>query len=64
MTRQLYALLLIVLEGVHFSSNRFHSADLDDCEEYFQWLDRAERTGSEFLKGEISEEEASEAICV
>ncbi|HBH94354.1 MAG TPA: hypothetical protein DDX91_01275 [Ruminococcaceae bacterium] len=32
--------------------------------EYFQWLDRAERTRSEFLKGEISEEEALEAICV
>lgn len=32
--------------------------------EYFQWLDRAERTRSEFLKGKISEEEALEAICV
>lgn len=32
--------------------------------EYFQWLDRAERTRSEFLKGEISEEEALGVICV
>lgn len=32
--------------------------------EYFRWLDRAERTRSEFLKGEISEEEALEAICI
>lgn len=32
--------------------------------EYFQWLDRVERSRSEFLKGEISEEEALEAICV
>lgn len=32
--------------------------------EYFQWLDRAERTRSEFLKGEISEDEALGVICV
>lgn len=32
--------------------------------EYFQWLDRAERTRSEFLNGEISEEKALGIICV